>query len=128
VLIDFWATWCAPCVASMPKLAEIYKEGKDKGLVMISVDQDQEASKAADFLAKNGYEWPNFHDGDGEIEKLMGSGGIPRTVLVDAGGQIVYDGTGMDESHLRTHLAKLGPQFRDLTPKPPQPAPCVAAK
>jgi thiol-disulfide isomerase/thioredoxin len=128
VLLDFWATWCAPCVASMPKLAEIYKEGKDKGLVMISVDQDQEASKAVDFLAKKGYDWPNFHDGDGEIEKLMGSGGIPRTVLVDARGQIVYDGTGMDESHLRTHLAKLGPEFRDLTPKPPQPTPCVAAK
>jgi thiol-disulfide isomerase/thioredoxin len=128
VLIDFWATWCAPCVASMPKLAEIYKEGKDKGLVMISVDQDQEASKAVDFLAKKGYEWPNFHDGNGEIEKLMGSGGIPRTVLVDAKGQIVYDGTGMDENHLRTHLAKLGPEFRDLSPKAPQPAPCVASK
>jgi thiol-disulfide isomerase/thioredoxin/outer membrane lipoprotein-sorting protein len=127
VLLDFWATWCAPCVASTPMLAEIYKEGKDKGLVMISVDQDQEATKASDFLSKKGYDWPNFHDGDGEIEKLMGSGGIPRTVLVDAKGQIVYDGTGMDENHLRTHLAQLGPEFRDLTPKP-QPAPCVAAK
>jgi thiol-disulfide isomerase/thioredoxin/outer membrane lipoprotein-sorting protein len=125
VLLDFWATWCAPCVASMPKLAEIYKEGKEKGLVMISVDQDQEPSKAVDFLARNGYQWPNFHDGDGEIEKLMGSGGIPRTVLVDATGQIVYDGTGMDEKRLRTRLAQLGPEFRALTPKPP---PCVAAK
>lgn len=92
---------------------------------MISVDQDQEASKAVDFLAKNGYEWPNFHDGDGEIEKLMGSGGIPRTVLVDASGQIVYDGTGMDEKRLRTRLAQLGPEFRDLTPKAP---PCVDSK
>ncbi len=128
MLIDFWATWCAPCVASMPKLAEIYSEGKEKGLVFISVDQDEDASKASDFLAKKGYTWPNFHDGDGEIEKLMGSSGIPRTVLVDAKGQIVYDGTGGDENHLRAHIAQLGPEFKDLVPKAAQPSPCVVSK
>ena len=128
VLLDFWATWCGPCVASMPKLAEIYKEGKDKGLVLLSVDQDEDASKAADFMAKKGYPWPNFHDGDGEIETLMGSSGIPRIVLVDAKGQIVYDGAGSDENRLRTHIAELGPEFKDLAPKPGQSQPCVASK
>jgi hypothetical protein len=58
----------------------------------------------------------------------MGSSGIPRTVLVDANGQIVYDGTGGDENRLRTHLAQLGPEFKDLAPKDPQAAPCVASK
>ena len=128
MLIDFWATWCAPCVAAMPRLADIYKDGKDKGLLLVSVDQDQDAAKAADLLAKKGYTWPNFHDGDGEIEKLMGSSPIPRVVLVDAQGRIIYDGTGADENRLRRHIAALGPEFHDLAPKPPQPAPCVAAK
>ncbi len=128
VILDFWATWCDPCVASMPKLAEIYNQGREKGLVFISVDQDEDASKAADFLAKKGYAWPDFHDGDGEIEKLMGSSGIPRTVIVDAKGEIVYDGAGMDENRLRTHLAQLGLQFADLAPKPKQAVPCVASK
>jgi thiol-disulfide isomerase/thioredoxin len=118
VLLDFWATWCAPCVASMPQLAEIYKEGKDKGLVLLSVDRDEEADKATGFMTKKGYTWPNFHDGDGEIEKLMGSSGIPRLMLVDAQGTIVFDTTGSDENKLREHLAKLGPEYADLAPKP----------
>jgi thiol-disulfide isomerase/thioredoxin len=128
VLIDFWATWCAPCVASMPKLAEIYKEGKDKGLVLLSIDQDEEASKATDFLAKKGYTWPNFHDGDGQIQEQMGSSPIPRMVLVDAKGTVVYDSSGTDENGLRAHIAQLGPEFKDLAPKPAQTVPCVASK
>ena len=87
VLLDFWATWCGPCVAALPQLAQIYQEAKDKGLVLLTVDQDEEANTAAKFLAKKGYTWPNFHDGDGEIEKLVGSSGIPRTMLVDAQGK-----------------------------------------
>jgi len=128
VLIDFWATWCAPCVAEMPKLAEIYKEGKDNGLILISIDQDEDAAKANTFLASHGYDWPNFHDGDAAIRKLMGDSALPRTLLVDAKGKIVYDRMGEDENRLRTQLAELGPEFHDLGPKPQQPAPCVAGK
>ena len=127
VLLDFWATWCAPCVASMPQLAEIYKEGKDKGLVLLSVDQDQEAVTATGFMAKKGYAWPNFHDGDGEIGKLMGASGIPRLVLIDAQGTVVFDTTGSDENKMREHLAKLGPEFADLAPKS-KPSPCAGTR
>lgn len=127
VLLDFWATWCAPCVASLPELAQIYKEGKDKGLVLLGVDRDEEATTAASLLAKKGYTWPDFHDGDGEIEKLMGSTGVPRVVLVDGQGTIVFDGTGMDGDKLRTHLVKLGPEYASLAPKP-KPAACAASR
>ncbi len=116
VLLDFWATWCAPCVAGLPQLAQIYQEGKDKGLVLLGVDRDEDATAASSFLARKGYTWPDFHDGDGEIEKLIGSSGIPRLVLVDGQGLVVYDGS--DEDKLRQHIAKLGPEFQDLAPKP----------
>lgn len=118
MLIDFWATWCAPCIASMPHLAELYELGKSKGLVLISVDQDEDSTKATDFLAKHGYGWPNFHDGDGAIASLMPSNGIPHVVLVNSQGVIAYDGTGMDEDRLRARIAKLGPEFADFAPKP----------
>jgi thiol-disulfide isomerase/thioredoxin len=127
VLLDIWATWCAPCVAALPQIAQIYQEAKDKGLVLLSVDQDEDPAKADSLLAKKGYTWPNFHDGDGEIEKLMGSSGVPRTVLVDAQGQIVYDTTGGNEDQLRAHLAKLGPEYASLAPKA-KAAPCAASK
>jgi thiol-disulfide isomerase/thioredoxin len=126
VLIDFWATWCVPCTASMPELAEIYKQAKSKGLVLISVDQDEEAGKAAEFLASHGYDWQNFHDGDGAIAKLLPSAGIPHMVLVDANGTVAYDTAGVDRNRLRAHIARLGPEFADFAPKPKAP-PCTVA-
>ncbi len=127
VLLDFWATWCGPCVAALPKLAQIYQEAKDKGLVLLTVDQDEEANTAAEFLAKKAYTWRNFHDGDGEIERLVGSSGIPRTMLVDSQGKIAYDAGGMDDDELRKEIAKLGPEYTPLLPKPKQ-TPCVVSK
>jgi hypothetical protein len=90
-------------------------------LIVISVDRDEEAKTAADLLNQKGYSWPNFHD-EGEIEKLIGSSGIPRVMLVDGGGKIVYDGQ-MDEDELRNEVAKLGPEYASLRSNPSQ-APC----
>jgi thiol-disulfide isomerase/thioredoxin len=127
VVLDFWATWCGPCVEALPQVARIYSEAKDKGLILLAVDQDQDADTAAEFLAKTSYNWPDFHDGDGEIERLVGSSGIPRTMLIDAQGKIIYDAVGMDEDALRTEIAKLGPEYAALAPKPKQVS-CVTSK
>jgi thiol-disulfide isomerase/thioredoxin len=118
VILDFWATWCGPCVDALSRLAQIEKEAKDKGLVLLTVDQDEEADTAIKFLKQKGYTWSNFHDGDGEIENLAGSTGIPRTMLIDPQGKIVYDAVGTDEDALRTEITKLGPEYSALAPKP----------
>ena len=127
VLLDLWATWCGPCVEALPQIAQIYAEAKDKGLVLLTVDQDEEPNTAAELLSKKGYNWPNFHDDDGATEKLVGLSGIPRTILIDAQGKIVYDASGMDEDQLRTEIAKLGSEYAALAPKPKE-APCTASK
>jgi thiol-disulfide isomerase/thioredoxin len=127
VLVDLWATWCGPCVQAMPQLAQINAEAKDKGLVLLLVDKDEEALTATAFLSKKGYNWTDFHDGDGEVEKLAGESAIPRTILIDAQGKITYDAIGTDEDQLRTAIAKLGPEYAALAPKP-KPAPCAACK
>ena len=91
------------------------------------MDQDEEPNTAAELLSKKGYNWPNFHDDDGATEKLVGLSGIPRTILIDAQGKIVYDASGMDEDQLRTEIAKLGSEYAALAPKPKE-APCTASK
>lgn len=61
VLLDFWATWCVPCVESLPNLEKLYNETADKGLVVLSIDSDEDAQRATEFLAKRKAPWPNFH-------------------------------------------------------------------
>lgn len=117
VLLDFWFTGCAPCVASMPALAKIAKETSGKGLVVLSIDEDQDAETAAEFWAKQKENWPNFHDADGEIMRAFPPGGAPEFVLIDATGRITYGRIGFDESELRAAIAKLGPEFASLDVK-----------
>jgi len=127
VLIDFWATWCAPCVKAMPKLADLYQQTRDKGLVLLTIDLDEDAKAATDFLTKHHYAWVNFHD-DGDAKKAFGEHfGIPRTILIDVTGKIVYDSSGDNDDQLLAAVAKLAPEYAFLVPKL-QPNPCVASK
>jgi thiol-disulfide isomerase/thioredoxin len=126
VLLDFWATWCGPCVAALPQLARIYQETTGKGLVLVAVDEDEEAKTASDFLSKRGYAWSNFHD-EGGVEELMQTAALPHTVLVDPSGKIIYDTYQSNEDELRIEIAKLGPEYSSLLPKAKQ-VPCVATK
>jgi thiol-disulfide isomerase/thioredoxin/outer membrane lipoprotein-sorting protein len=120
VLVDFWATWCLPCVASMPQMAQIYQQTKANGLVFLGVDEDHDAKTAADFLAKRQESWPNFHD-SGDIAKAFKESGLPYTVLIDQQGKIVFCKTGYSNdslSDLRAAIAKLGPEFSSVTQSP----------
>jgi thiol-disulfide isomerase/thioredoxin len=106
LLLDFWATWCVPCRESLPGLEKLYTEYKDKGLVLVSLDEDQEPQKAADFWAKNKVSWPNYHLDKLAAEKFPPHG-IPYFVLIDPSGDIVFSHAGLDEEKLRAALASL---------------------
>jgi thiol-disulfide isomerase/thioredoxin len=114
VLLDFWATWCAPCLESLPSVERLYQETMDKGLVLLSIDDDEDAKTATEFLAMRKEPWPNFHYTD-EIASSFPEHGIPYFVLIDASGKVVFSKEGFDESGLRAALAKLGPAFASLS-------------
>lgn len=114
VLLDLWATWCGPCLVSMPALNRIYREVKPLGVVVLTVDRDNTAANATAWLARNHYTWTNFHDPHGLVGKAFQESGIPLTVLIDAQGKIVYDNFGADEAALRKAIAALGPQYASL--------------
>jgi thiol-disulfide isomerase/thioredoxin len=110
VLLDFWATWCAPCVESLPAVEKLYRETVGEGLVLVSIDDDEAAQTATEFLSKRKETWLNFHLTDA-ITDAFPAHGIPYFVLVDASGKVVYSHEGIDEAGLRAAVAELGPAF-----------------
>ena len=115
VLLDFWATWCVPCVESLPSLERLHQEAAPKGLVMISIDEDEDPKRAADLWAKRKEPWPNFHTNK-EIDKQFPEHGIPYFVLIDGSGNVVFSDAGLDENSLRAAIAKMSPAFASVSP------------
>jgi thiol-disulfide isomerase/thioredoxin len=96
VLLDFWGTWCPPCVASLPGLRDLNKKyGKDASFVMISVSSDGNEEKWKAFVAKEKMVWPQFLDRDRKIQRTFGVRAFPTYILLDHEGVIKYRTVGM---------------------------------
>ena len=102
VLIDFWATWCAPCREEMPQLAKLEAKLRDKGFVLVTVsaDEPEQEKAAAEFLKKSGVASPAYikraKDDDRFINSIdpKWSGALPAMVLYDRAGKKVKNWVG----------------------------------
>ncbi|WP_435016725.1 redoxin family protein [Tundrisphaera sp. TA3] len=115
VVIDFWATWCGPCIAEMPKMKKLYAEYKDKGVEFIGVSLDQAKEdggldKLKEYVEKNDIQWPQYYQGNyWESEFSMGWGinAIPCVFLVDAEGNLAsVQARGKLEEMIPEYLSK----------------------
>lgn len=100
ILVDFWATWCAPCVAEMPHIIEVYNENKDKGFEVIGISLDDSIEAVEKFSADKGIEWPQYCDGlgyDNELAQRFGINRLPASFLVGKGGKIIASDLRGDE-------------------------------
>jgi thiol-disulfide isomerase/thioredoxin len=96
LVIDFWATWCGPCVAEMPEMKKLYAEYKSKGVEFIGVSLDAPKSeggldKLKDFVKENAVTWPQYYQGNGwesTFSKSWGIKSIPTMFVVDAEGNL----------------------------------------
>jgi thiol-disulfide isomerase/thioredoxin len=97
VLLDFWATWCGPCIAELPNVIAAYKKYNPKGFEIIGISLDKEDKAVLDkFLAAHpDMKWPQFYDGKwwkNEVGQLYGVQSIPATYLIDQNGKIYRTG------------------------------------
>jgi thiol-disulfide isomerase/thioredoxin len=113
IVVDFWATWCGPCVGEMPHMKELYSKFHDKGVEFLGVSLDNEGDGLAslkDFVAKNEIPWPQYYQGKGwesEFSKSWGINSIPALFVVDKEGNLAnVEARGQLETLLPQLLAK----------------------
>src|SRR5438067_8109222 len=110
-MIDFWATWCVPCRASMPRVQRLWQEYKAAGVEIYSVDTDDPApdrdAQVRGFLVENRLTFPVVLD-DGRAARAFGVGSLPTMVVLDRQGKVAWSHVGaldgMREVELRAAL------------------------
>lgn len=118
VVIEFWASWCGPCRETMPHVEKLHKEFKDRGLVVLGMN-DEEVADAKRFVQKHGYTFPTLVDAESAVSKQYGIQAIPQTVVIDRDGKIAahFMGTGQ-EANLREAVKVLLAVKANNNPKP----------
>lgn len=112
VLVDFWATWCGPCVGELPNVLKAYEANHAKGFEIIGISLDQDEKKLRDFIKDRKMPWQQFFDGKGWGNKLAakyGVNSIPATYLLDGEGKIIgkdLRGDALSEAVTKALIAK----------------------
>jgi len=116
VLIDFWATWCAPCREALPHMREIARKFQGQPLVVLSISLDNDEEKWKTFIAKNEMTWLQYRDGGftGPLSKMFGVEAIPHTFTIDADGILQDEHIG--DASIEGKLKKLVGRARELRP------------
>jgi thiol-disulfide isomerase/thioredoxin len=114
VLLDFWATWCKPCIKAMPKLSSIHEDYGTRGLTVLGINEDGPRGQARvkPFVRSRKIPFPIALDPDGSVRSRMQVAALPTTVLVAQDGEIVLRQVGFSPDHdgqLRATLDTLLP-------------------
>jgi len=99
VVIEFWATWCPPCVKSVPHLVELHEQHADEGLTILGIHAQRGASDREaiqKFVERNEIDYPVGFDLDGAAMRSYSVGGIPHAFVYDREGTLVWDGHPLD--------------------------------
>lgn len=108
VLLDFWGTWCGPCVAAVPQLVAVYEKFHAKGFEILGITAEDTREQLTAFIAKSQINWPQTMEGEkGPIATLYRITGWPSYFLIGADGQIIVAAPGGEKIDIPGELAKL---------------------
>lgn len=108
VLLDFWASWCSPCVAELPHIEKLHKDFKNQGLVVLGLNSEA-ADDARNFVKKRGYTFPTLVDERGAISMKYGVFTIPQIFIIDRDGKVKW--------HARDYSPSKALELRSVTEK-----------
>ncbi|MCC7409891.1 MAG: redoxin domain-containing protein [Phycisphaeraceae bacterium] len=120
VVLDFWATWCGPCVESLPELQRVAEGYADRPVTVLAVNDGEDAATIRAFLEKKGLKLTVVMDEQGQIVRLYGVSAIPRTVVIGMDGKVVLDATGYSAGYAQEIREAVD---KALAASPPEAAP-----
>ena len=89
VLVNFWATWCKPCTTEMPAMQSIYDKLRDKGFVVLAVNELEDEAKVREHIAtQHKHTFPVLLDRDNKVANQFGVFGLPVSVFIDQEGRV----------------------------------------
>lgn len=112
-VINFWATWCAPCKRELNTISDLYEDWqKDTGVKIyaISIDDQRTVDKVKPYVSAQGWEYEVLLDTNGDLKRALGVNNVPFTFLVDGKGNIVWKHNNYnpgDEEELYKQIEKL---------------------
>lgn len=110
LMVDFWATWCAPCKASFPRVDALYQKHKAKGLELVAVNEDEEHGKVPEFIAETKVGFPIAFDKEGKAAEVFGVQTMPSSFLIDRRGVVRFVHSGYhpeDAQQIEAELVEL---------------------
>lgn len=110
VVVDFWATWCGPCVKALPHVTKVTSELKEQGVVFLAVNVGEEPEKVKAFMDKKGWTFTALSDQDNAVSESFGVSGIPHTAIIDKDGKVRQVHVGFapgNEKKLKAELEAL---------------------
>ena len=117
-LLDFWASWCGPCVAELPHIEKLHRDFKDRGLVVLGVN-NEDVVVAREFVKRKGYTFTTLFDEGSEVTRKYRVSGIPQVFIIDREGIVKWHALGYGpgkEFDLRNAVEKV---LKDLNPPAP---------
>jgi peroxiredoxin len=114
VLVNFWATWCKPCTTEMPAMQKIYDKLRDKGFVVLAVNELEDDAKVREHIKQYGHTFPVLMDHDNKVANQFGVFGLPVSVFVDEKGiiQEYIKGGLLTEQKIDETVARIQKQSR----------------
>ncbi len=107
VVLDFWATWCPPCRASVGDLRNVARKYPREQLVLISVSGDDKEETWKEFVASKKMDWPQYRDADNKIRQTFGVHAFPTYMVIDGSGVIQNVIVGEDPQQSIVHQLKM---------------------
>jgi len=89
VLLNFWATWCPPCVAEVPSLNNLYEQFQDEGLVVLAISVDEEEEVYRSFLKRHRVTFPTVRDPERKVSGRYGTMKYPESYLINREGVVI---------------------------------------